>query len=202
MSGGPDWLDSAHFDVMATAGGNTTTDEFGAMLRALLGERFKLAVHRETREVPIYSLMSTPSISAKLHRSDQDCFGGGGAPPAAAPDQQSQCGFRMGFGTMSGTGVSMAALAGSLAMRLSRPVLDHTGLTGGFDIDLKWTPELPAGASGAPADQPVRVNGVVIDPNGPSIFTAVQEQLGLKLESTKGPVEILVIDSAEKPTEN
>ena len=199
MSGGPDWLDADHFDVVAKAEGNPTQDEFGAMLRTLLAERFKLVVHRESREMPVYSLVTTPSTSTKLHKSEMDCFSGAGSPVAGG---RPQCGFRVGFGTMSGTGVSMAAFAGSLAMRLSRLVVDHTGLSGGFDIDLKWTPELPAGASGVPGEQPIRVNGVAVDPNGPSIFTAVQEQLGLKLESTKGPVEVLVIDSAERPTGN
>jgi uncharacterized protein (TIGR03435 family) len=94
----------------------------------------------------------------------------------------------------------MAALVSTLSMRLNRVVLDRTGLSGNFDIDLTWTPDqnqMPQGAPppGAPDLPP-------IDPNGPSIFTAVQEQLGLKLESTKGPVEVLVIDHVERPTEN
>ena len=88
-----------------------------------------------------------------------------------------------------------------LSPAVNRVVVDRTGLIGNFDVDLAWTPErLPQRAPGTPADQPIRANGVDIDPNGPSIFTAVQEQLGLKLESTKGPVDVLVIDHAEPPT--
>jgi len=82
-------------------------------------------------------------------------------------------------------------------------VLDRTGLTGNYDFTLTWTPDqMPQRAPGTPADQPIRVNGVDIDPNGPSIFTAVQEQLGLKLDSQRGPVDMLVIDRAEHPVED
>ena len=87
-----------------------------------------------------------------------------------------------------------------LSPSVNRVVMDRTGLTGNFDLDLQWTPErLPQPAPGTPADQPIRVNGTDIDPNGPSIFTALQEQLGLKLDSTKGPVDVLVIDHVEQP---
>ena len=90
-----------------------------------------------------------------------------------------------------------------LARYAGRTVIDHTGLSGPFDWTLVWTPDnLPQRAPGTPADQPVTVNGFAIDPNGPSLFTALQEQLGLKLESTKGPVDVLVIDRVEHPTEN
>ena len=203
MSGGPDWLDTAHFDVTAKAAGNPTQDELGAMLRALLAERFKLVVHRESRDMPVYSLATTPSTSTRLHKSDLDCFGGPGTPPPAPGQMSERCGFRIGPGRLTGTGVSIAALAGSLSTRLNRVVIDHTGLSGGFDFDLQWTPEqLPGRAPGTPADQPIMVNGTAIDPNGPSVFTALQEQLGLKLEPARGPVETLVIDRVEKPTEN
>jgi uncharacterized protein (TIGR03435 family) len=88
-----------------------------------------------------------------------------------------------------------------LAQVVQRPVVDRTGLAGGYDFDLRWTPDtLPARPPGTPADQPFRMNGVEIDPNGPSIFTAIQEQLGLKLESTRGPVDVLVVDHIERPT--
>lgn len=84
---------------------------------------------------------------------------------------------------------------------VNRVVVDRTGLTGSFDIDLEWTPDnLPKPPPGAPADQPVRINGATIDPNGPSLFTALQEQLGLKLDSTRGPVEVLAIDRLEQPS--
>ena len=83
---------------------------------------------------------------------------------------------------------------------MGRSIVDRTGLTGRYDIDLRWTPDRVLQRAGAAASEPIRVNGVEIDPNGPSIFTALQEQLGLKLESERGTVEALVIDHIERPT--
>lgn len=95
----------------------------------------------------------------------------------------------------------MPQLARNLSNFAERIVLDRTNLTGGFDLDLSWTPDrLPPRAPGTPESEPIRVNGVAIDPNGPSLFTALQEQLGLKLEATRGPVEVLVIDQATQPS--
>ena len=89
----------------------------------------------------------------------------------------------------------------SLVQTVQRTVVDKTGLSGNFDFYVRWTPErLPPRPAGVPADQPIRMNGLEIDPNGPSIFTALQEQLGLKLEPARGPVEVLVIDHVERPT--
>jgi uncharacterized protein (TIGR03435 family) len=108
----------------------------------------------------------------------------------------------VGFGNIKARGVTMAALASTLSGFVGRIVVDRTGLTTGFDVELTWTPDqLPQRASAGAGDQPL-VNGATVDPNGPSIFTALQEQLGLKLESTKGPVDVLVIDRAEKPSED
>jgi uncharacterized protein (TIGR03435 family) len=104
------------------------------------------------------------------------------------------------MGNMTAGGVTPAQLANSLGMFAGRIVQDRTGLTGTYDINLTWTPEqMP---QGAPPGEPARVNGVDIDPNGPSIFTALQEQLGLKLDAQRGPVSMLVIDRAERPVEN
>ena len=109
-----------------------------------------------------------------------------------------------GFGRLTANGMTITQLATmGLSRYAGRTVIDHTGLSGPFDWTLVWTPDnLPQRAPGTPADQPVTVNGFAIDPNGPSLFTALQEQLGLKLESTKGPVDVLVIDHVEHPTEN
>jgi uncharacterized protein (TIGR03435 family) len=107
----------------------------------------------------------------------------------------------MGRGQFSGQGVQLEMLTRSLSSQLGRPVIDRTGLKGNFDFKLEWTPDpgqsfaFGGGPPGADAPPPP-------DPNGPSIFTAVQEQLGLRLESQKGPVEMLVIDKVEKPSEN
>jgi uncharacterized protein (TIGR03435 family) len=105
------------------------------------------------------------------------------------------CGMRMMPGGVSGGGISIAQLLNTLSMSVQRTIIDKTGLTGRYDIDLSWTPEqMPAGARDA--------NAPPIDPNGASLFTALQEQLGLKLESARGPIDVLVIDSIEHPTED
>ena len=104
------------------------------------------------------------------------------------------------MGQIVGGDFPLSSLAQFLSSIVERTVVDRTGLAGNFDFDLRWTPDqLPKRAPGTPADQPLRVNGIDIDPNGPSIFTALQEQLGLKLESTRGPVEVLVIDHVQRP---
>ena len=107
--------------------------------------------------------------------------------------------MRIGPGTMAMGGAPIANFAQSLGMFAGRIVVDHTGLTGTYDLSLTWTPDqMPRPAGDGP---PPQINGVAVDPNGPSLFTAVQEQLGLKLDSQRGPVETLVIDRAEKPVE-
>jgi uncharacterized protein (TIGR03435 family) len=109
------------------------------------------------------------------------------------------CGMMVGPANIAGGGQSMAQIATLLSGRVGRTVVDRTGLTGNFDLDLSWTPDqMPPALSGAPP--PGAPPLAPIDPNGPSIFTALQEQLGLKLESTKGPVDVVVIDSVEQPT--
>jgi uncharacterized protein (TIGR03435 family) len=225
ITGGPSWISSDHFDVVAKIGEKenplanpfptkgTEPTSLQLMIRALLAERFKLAVHTETQQLPIYSLVVARNdgrLGPNLHRSETDCSAalaagrGRGAPPA--PPQAGEpmpCGMRIGPGAMSMGAAPLSQFASSLSMFVGRVVLDRTGLTGVFDANLTWTPEqMPQRASGTPADQPLRFNGVDIDPNGPSIFTAVQEQLGLKLESQKGPVDVLVIDRVEHPVEN
>src|SRR5262249_37811290 len=106
-----------------------------------------------------------------------------------------------GFGRLTIRAQPLSQILQFLSPLVDRVVLDRTGLSGNFDVDLQWTPDqLPQRAPGTSADQPLRVNGVDADPNGPSIFTALQEQLGLKLESTKSPVDVLVIDHVEQPT--
>ena len=109
-----------------------------------------------------------------------------------------QCGMRIGPGTLVAGAVSLGFLASSLSQPTQRMVVDRTALTGPWDVTLTYTPEPSQIARGAlaPGDQPT------VNPDGPSIFTAVQEQLGLKLDSQRGPVEVLVIDRAEKPVEN
>jgi bla regulator protein BlaR1 len=214
--GGPSWLNDDHFDIVAKADG-TAQDGFAAqmrgggptqvqlMIRALLTERFKLVVHNETKDLPIYALILARSdrrLGPELKKSDTDCAAlaaarrGGPPPPPPGPGQPMPCGIRMGMGTLVMGGASLSQFASSLGMSAGRIVIDKTGLTGPFDLNLTWTPDQMAQRPPGAPDLPP------IDPNGPSIFTAVQEQLGLKLDSQRGLVEVLVIDKAELPTPN
>jgi bla regulator protein BlaR1 len=228
ISGGPGWLNDDHFDIVAKADAaqldaflaeqHTGPTPIQLMIRGLLSERFNLAVHNETKDLPIYALVLARAdgrLGPDLKKSEIDCAafmaagrgrGRGGPPPAPpAPGDRPgtpgslgsmSCGFRIGIGNIVAGGASLSQLASSLSMFTGRVVLDKTGLAGGFDISLTWTPEQgPQRPPGAPDVAP-------IDPNGPSIFTALQEQLGLKLDGQRGPVEVLVIDRAEHPTPN
>ena len=217
LVGAPDWVLSARYDITAKAdrefpppvpGGEISPAQL--MFQSLLEERFKLTVHRETRELPMYALVvARPDgrLGPQLTPSTLDCAAinaarRSGTPPSPPkPGERPLCGIRIGFGQLTGTGFPLTNLASSLVQFVQRSVVDRTGLSGHYDFDLKWTPDqLPPRPAGMPADQRIRVNGVEIDPNGPSIFTAVQEQLGLKLDAQRGPVEVLVIDHIERPT--
>lgn len=218
LVGYPEWVETARYDITAKADrdlprpnpdGPPSTQML--MLQSLLEERFKLKVHRETRDQPVYALMAAQSparLGPNITKSNVDCQAWRGAdakgappPDPMKPGERPQCGTHMGFGQIRGGARPMTLLASMLAQVVRRNVIDRTGLIGAFDFDLRWTPDtLPARPPGTPADQPIRLNGIEIDPNGPSIFTAVQEQLGLKLEATRGPVDVLVVDHVERPT--
>ena len=195
--GGPDWMNTDRFNLEATyteaAGGPPQTD---LMLRTLLSERFKLAVHNETRERPVYALvLARPDrrLGAQLQKSTRDC--------ATAKGPES-CGSSVGPGFMRLRGRTMAQFAESLARltntgsSLNRLIVDRTGLEGLYEVTLKFTPE------NIPPPGPTPAGFQPVDPNGPSIFTALQEQLGLKLDAQRAPVNVLVVDRAEKPTGN
>jgi uncharacterized protein (TIGR03435 family) len=205
--GGPKWLASDRFDIVAKAeeGAHDPPDErnqLAEMIQALLTDRFKLEVHHETKELPIYALAlarTDGALGSQLRRNECERV-------LAAPDasQPRPCGsISNGTGRLSFRGTPMPQILQFLSPAVNRVVVDRTGLTGRFDLDLEWTPdqlrEFKASADRPPGSLP-QINGVPFDPNGPSIFTALQEQLGLKLESTKGPVDVLVIDHAEQPT--
>ncbi len=200
---GPVWLSSDRFDIAAKAEDGASPADLGAMLQALLADRFKLTVHRETRELPIFELLlarSDGALGPRMKRSE--CVPDINARPATPPGGAPRCGsISNGFGRLTLSASPIPVMAQFLSPVVSRVVLDRTGLSGNFDVDLTWTPDrLPPRPPGTPPDQTLRVNGAEIDPNGPSIFTAVREQLGLKLESGKGPVNVLAIDHIEHPS--
>jgi uncharacterized protein (TIGR03435 family) len=204
VSGVQPWMDSNHFDIQATTEKNPTVKQLeGAMLRALLEDRFQLKVHRETMARPVYEL-TVEKDGVKMQLSKEgSCilYPIDSPPPLPAPSSPRPvyCDFPRLAGdglnwTLDGSRVTVGKLAITLSRSgLDRPIVDKTGLTGGFDLHLKWTADLPESAP---------ESGTVVEPTGLSIFTALKEQLGLKLESAKAPVEILVIDHVEKPSEN
>jgi uncharacterized protein (TIGR03435 family) len=183
LVGGPGWLDSDRFDVVAKAAGKTPDVDLRVMLQNLLVERFSIKMHIETRSLPIYTL----AVAREDGRLGPDLHPGTTGRHPGEIAYSSNGSFAAGEPTVM-RGVTMEALAHALSAKLERPVVDRTGLDGRFELELRYT--MPAG--------PVTTAS---DPAGgaPELFTALQEQLGLKLEATRGPVEVLVIDSAEHP---
>jgi uncharacterized protein (TIGR03435 family) len=206
IEGGPSWLGSDHFDISAKPPeGPVTREQSALMLQMLLEDRFKLVVRRTSKEVPIYALMPAKGSMKLKAASETACFKivPGALPPPPVPGNPPPCGgFFMSPNTLQGGGISMAQLASNLTNILRRPVLDKTGFTGTFDVHLEFSRESTAPMGAAGSSTPGAAPGVLFDNNGPTIFTALQEQLGLKLESQKGPADLLVTDHAEKPTEN
>ena len=192
---GPDWLDSARFDVVAKIPPNTPPGQVPLMLQTLLAERFKLTAHREQKVMPVYAMVV-----------------GKNGPKLKPVDGEPGGRMRMSIGPrgrqMSGP-TTMSALAGGLSQMLDRPVVDLTELKGTYDIDLEWVPDeregggmmakMKAMAEAASTD----AHGDPLGPNGLSLFGALQDKLGLRMEARKSPVDIVVVDSAQQvPTEN
>ena len=240
---GPKWLDSERFDVTAKIPMGATKEQFRLMLQNLLAERFKLALHHETKELPMYALVVGKG-GPKLKESvdDDATAASGAAPPPLPPPPGSDGGpVRMKIGAngmpqlppgmgkngmmmmmmngnggprmhLVGNGQPVSALLDMLANQLGRPVVDETGLKAKYDITLDFAPDRLEGPMGMMHPPPPEHDGALggggpmasaSDMGGPTIFTALQEQLGLKLEQRKGPVDLLVIDRLEKvPTEN
>ena len=215
ISGAPDWLSSERYDIDAKFD-SSAADELQKlspndrilarqqMLQALLAERFNLTIHREKKELQVYALIvakNGPKLQeAKLDDTESSKSKGG---PASGTGSMVVGGS---WGQMKGYASPLANLTGMLTTYLHRPVLDRTDLTGKYDFTLRWTPDenqpQPSSAfQGPPGSSP---NGIPsTEPSGsPSLFTAIQEQLGLKLESGKGPVEFVVIDHVERPSGN
>jgi uncharacterized protein (TIGR03435 family) len=183
ISGVPGPIDSAHFDVMAkivdpdaAAIRKLTGRQRGSMMLPVLAERFQLKAHTETRILPVFELVivsSGPKFKLSADQKSND---------TGTSIQSSDRGVEL-----TARGINMVSLASSLEGQVHRPVIDKTGLTGNYDVAMKWASDrLPSSEE----------NG------GASIYTALQEQLGLKLRATKGPVETLVVDHVEMPSEN
>lgn len=190
LAGGPDWVNAARFDISAKAENPRPSIEHRReMLQALLKERFKLVVHSETRQLPIYSLVvarADGSLGPQLTRPTVDCDAladrmlRGEVPPQPAA-QPPLHGMRMQGGKLEISCMPLQMLISNLTSSVGRMVVDRTGLTGNFNLRLEWETR------------------PVADGNRPSMFAAVQEQLGLKLEPARGPVEVVVIDHIERP---
>jgi uncharacterized protein (TIGR03435 family) len=173
----PDWIDTARFDIEAKPDREYSTREDAlapellAMLRNLFADRFKLIAHREMRDTSVYALVVVKDgvMGPQMRRSTVDC-------------ETVRCRISTNAGRIAGTGTTLSELMRRLSPTLGRPVVDRTGLSGPFDLELTWSPDQTA------------------DTAGPSIFTAIQEQLGLKLESQRAPIEVMVIDRLERPT--
>jgi uncharacterized protein (TIGR03435 family) len=206
VTGGPAWIDSELYDIDAKAASQpAASTQFANLqwrrLQTLLGDRFHLTIHRETKELPIYEL-TVARGGPKLQPAT--CVQRVTGDTAIAPGKTGSdyCGgAALGRGRIQGPGVSMAFLSDLLSGRLNRTVVDKTGITGDFQVQLTFTPEAPAVPS-LDAARPGNADGAAAADLGPDIFAALQEQLGLKLESAKGPVQVLVIDHVEKPSEN
>ena len=197
--GSPGWADADHFDVEAKvldgdakALAKLTNEQREEMLQAALKDRFQVQAHPETRTLPVYELMPAKGGLKMKVATPGDAYANG----IKGFDGVSHAGMMsFGPGKLIGQGITMTQLVDNLAVRLQRTVIDKTGLTGNFEITLMWADDSGPRGGGAPD------NGANADA-GPSIFTAVQEQLGLRLQATKGPVKVLVVDKAEKPAEN
>lgn len=192
LAGGPDWLRRDRFDLEARAGHDASAEEIRRMVRALLRDRFQLVVHQEQREGPIYTLSvarNDKKLGPNLRLSEAGCAGPGG-PGETTEERLTPSGGVMTRKTCA----PMAILVSSVADALQRPVHDKTALVGLWDYELSYTGRRRRNADAAAA---------LRDPNdAPALFTAVQEQLGLRLETGRGPMEVLVIESAAQPTEN
>jgi uncharacterized protein (TIGR03435 family) len=252
VSGGPKWLDSERFDIVAKTPQGATKEQVRVMLQNLLANRFKLTLHHETKELPIYALVlgskgpklkdsTVPGTLAAADSQPKEAGKGqAGAPPPPFPGGLGIRGIKIGpdgcpetppmaagrAGTftimtpggecMISNGQRMDGLAMELSKRLDRPVIDQTGLKGKYDLRLRYdASSMPGGRGGPVMSKDIRYDTgpgpaagdpssrSAVDGDAPGILNALQEQLGLKLEAKKGPVDLLVIDHVEKtPVEN
>ena len=209
ISGGPGWIDSDGYDITAKAAdGNIGIDQLRPMLQKLLEDRFRLKVHRETKDVPVYALLAGKNGPKLPEAKEGGCVAmqPDKPPPPPKPGQfpPTPCGgFFMGPNHLEGGKIGMEQFTGALSNILGRPVIDKTGFKGTFDVKLDFSPEgTNLGGRGGFGPPPGAPGDAGNADTAASIFTVIQDQLGLKLESQKGTGEILVIDHAEKPSEN
>jgi uncharacterized protein (TIGR03435 family) len=212
VTGGPGWIGNDRWDIDGRPQDGATllpaspddANSFSTvqlMLQSLLEDRFQLRMHKQAKEMPVYELL-TDGRTVKLKASqDQDAAqpqpGSSALPTAQGAGPRSTSALRTG--NFTGKAILMANLAAALAQVVGRPVIDRTNLSGRYDVTLDWLPDTPqSGATVGSAPQPVES-----PVDGPSsIFTAIQEQLGLRLQAGKAPVDVLVIDTVSRPSEN
>jgi bla regulator protein blaR1 len=233
--GGPSWMATDRWNIEARAEEGSIppqtgppdpniVDPMSLRVQSLLEDRFQLKLHRETRELPIYTL-TIAKDGVKMKSVDAPprlVPGQGGGPPPPPPPPPAPGGgpapnftpppgsVMMGPGSLIGSAMSIAQLVNSLSGLVGRNIIDKTDLNGFFDVRLQFAPETAAGTpfggpGGLPGPPPSGGGigpAVATDPSAPAIFTAIQEQLGLKLDSTRGAVDVIVIDSVQKPSEN
>jgi uncharacterized protein (TIGR03435 family) len=206
ISGLPNWADSARYDIDAKVAGSDvdalkklSPELRGSMLKPVLVDRFKLNVHTETKQLPVYELVVAKGGSKLKEATPGDTYANGIKGPDGTAHATGM--MRMSRGQLTGQGLPIASLVNQLSQQLQRTVIDKTSLTGKYDFELQWTEESSDPIFKGPDSGPQKTEPAP-DASGPSIFTALQEQLGLKLQSTKGPVETLVVDSVAMPSEN
>jgi uncharacterized protein (TIGR03435 family) len=185
--GGPEWMNNARFDVQAKFTGTPTRPQLQQMMRAMMADRFRLRSHMEARPTPVYALvrLRAGETGPSLRRSTLDCSNPAAARAQSAASAGPICGFQYTDGLIRGRGVTLDQIAAELTA--GRTVVNRTGLDGGYDVELRWTPD---------------ATQVAGDDAPPTLTTALREQLGLRLEATTQTMEFLVIDSAERPDQN
>jgi uncharacterized protein (TIGR03435 family) len=194
--GMPDWARREKYDITATHDPQYAafSPQQLAMLQRLLEERFSLRLHRETREMPVYELVKARpdnQFGPRLRVATLDC-----SPAATA--NRAQCGMRTDIGLIDGKSVDWRIVVGQLPVAVGRTVIDRTGLQGRFELKLEWNPD-PA-VTRSPEAAALATAAAAAPGERVDIFTALQEQLGVKLQSARAPLEVLVIDGLERPT--
>lgn len=186
--GGPGWVDTVRFDIAAKAADNVSPSQMNEMLKSLLAERFQLVARQEQRDLPVYALVVARrdgTFGPRFRANPLECADRTAVEKVASalpPNAVRPCSMFQSERQLRGGVQTMNALADKLSQIADRPVVNRTGLTGTFDFELEWAP--------------------TPDADGVSVFTAVQEQLGLRLEPSTAPLEVVVITSAERPAEN